>query len=328
MRRPCVRVERAEGESTRRRLEEAGLRDPDVRITNDETYVYIPVTDPAAVPAEFTVTERQVPPRAGQRMPEDDLPFTPTYERLGDLILLQEEDPQRAEQAAEAFQSSDLPVDTVLNRISEVKGEERVPEWTVLVGERTETVHREYGATFLVDPTEVYFSPRLATERERVISQVEPGEHVFDMFTGVGPFTVRAALVGAAVVAVDINPAAVRYCRENVDRNGVADRVTVLEGDVREVAEDFRMWADRIIMNLPHSAADFLPVAADLAVAEARIHYYDIQPEGDPYGPGERAIRDALGAEFEVAVANRRIVRSYAPGVMNVCLDVDVARRE
>jgi tRNA (guanine37-N1)-methyltransferase len=323
---PCVRVERTQGEETRRRLAEADLLDYELAIEADDGWVFIPVTDPERVPSDLEVVFRDTPERSVQRMPADILGFEPTYERLGDVVLLDEDDPDRAAEIAAAVMESDLPVKTVLDRASKVKGEHRVRDWEVLVGEGTETVHREYGCEYALDLASVYFSPRLATERHRVAEQVQAGERVFDMFAGVGPYAVPFAKRGAEVVAVDVNPDAVEYLRENLERNDVADRVTAICGDVREVASDYRDWADRIVMNLPHSAGEFLDSAVTIAGEECVIHYYDIQHEDDPFGPGEAAIRAVAEPEYEVEVETRHVVRSYAPHELNVCLDVRLAR--
>jgi HemK-related putative methylase len=55
---------------------------------------------------------------------------------------------------------------------------------------------------------------------------------VLDMGTGSGVCAVVAARYARQVVAVDINPAAVRCTRINVLMNRVEDRVEVLEGDL------------------------------------------------------------------------------------------------
>jgi len=222
--------------------------------------------------------------------------------------------------------ASDLPVETVLNRASKVKGQERVRDWEVLVGDSTETVHREYGTELAVDLAEVFFSPRLATERHRVAEQVRAGERALDMFAGVGPFAIPFADRGADVVAVDVNETAIEYLRANAERNGVADRITAIHGDVRDVTKDYANWADRIVMNLPHSADEFLETAVELAGDECTIHYYDIAHEDDPYGPGEAAIRTAAEPDYSVEVLTRRTVRSYAPHELNVVLDVRLTR--
>jgi tRNA (guanine37-N1)-methyltransferase len=322
---PCVRVPRADGEATRQRLAEADLVDDGHDIVVEDGWLYVPVTDAGAVPEEFEVVSFDAPAREGQTMPADELPFEPSYERIGDLVIVDEDDPDRARAIADAIVESSIPVETVVNRASKVKGEERVRDWDVLHGESTEAIHREYGSAFAVDIAEVYFSPRLATERNRVIEQVQSGEHFFDMFGGVGPFVIPAAKRGAEAVGVDLNGVAVEYLRGNAERNGVADRVTAIEGDVREV-EGYDDWADRLVMNLPHSADEFLDTAVRLAGDDCVVHYYDIQHEDDPFGPGARAIRAAAGDAYDVRVETERVVRSYAPHEYNVCLDVRLSR--
>ncbi|QCC47799.1 class I SAM-dependent methyltransferase [Halobellus limi] len=322
---PCVRVPTSEGEATRTALADRDLVDREHEITVESGDLYIPVVDPARVPAGYEVVDRDVPARETQTTPADLLGFEPSYERLGDVVILDEDDAERARRIADAIVDSDLRARTVVNRASKVKGELRVREWDVLVGESTETVHREYGHEFALDIAEVYFSPRLATERHRVVSQVAADERAIDMFAGVGPFAVPMAGRGAEVVGCDLNPVAVEYLRENARRNGVEDRLTAVEGDVRDLTEEYAGWADRLVMNLPHSAGDFLETAVELAGEECVLHYYDIQHEDDPFGPGERAIREAVADaddDYAVTVETERVVRSYAPHEYNVCLDV------
>jgi tRNA (guanine37-N1)-methyltransferase len=323
---PCVSVARSEGEATRRALAAANLVDESHEIVVADGRLFIPVTDPADVPEEYDVVRRDVPTRETQTMPADLVDFDVTYERLGDVAIVDEDDPERARALAEAIVESALPVETVLNRASKVKGQCRVRDWQVLAGEDTTTVHREYGCEFAIDLETVYFSPRLATERHRVAEQATAGEQAIDMFAGVGPFVVPFAKRSAAVVGVDVNEAAIEFLRENASRNGVADRVTAIHGDVRDVAADYEDWADRLVMNLPHSADEFLDTAVALAGDECVVHYYDIQHEADPYGPGEAAIREAAEPEYDVTVETRHTVRSYAPHELNVVLDVRLAR--
>ena len=323
---PCVRVAREDGEATRQSLDEQGVLAHDFDIVVDDGDIFIPVTDAEAVPEEFVVVTRDVPVRETQTLPEDILGFEPSYERLGRLVIIDEDNPERAQAIADALVDSSIPVETVVNRASKIKGEQRIREWDILYGESTETVHREYGCAFLLDVASVYFSPRLATERHRVVEQVEAGEHAFDMFAGVGPFVVPMAKAGAEAVGVDINEDAIAYLRENARRNDVTERVTAICDDVREVATEYEGWADRLVMNLPHSAEDFLDPAVALAGEECVLHYYDIQHEDDPYGPGEAAIRAAAEPEYEVSVETRHTVRSYAPHELNVVLDVRLTR--
>ncbi len=68
--------------------------------------------------------------------------------------------------------------------------------------------------------------------------RVRAGCTVADLGTGSGILAIAAARLGAVRVwAVDIDPVAVRAARENVDRNGVADHVTVWEGGPERIAQ-------------------------------------------------------------------------------------------
>lgn len=323
----CVRVVREEGEATRRALAEHGVLDYAHEIETENGWLFIPVTSTTNLPDQYEIEERAVSKRSQQTTPADHVSFTPTYERLGDIVLVEEADDDRATELTNAILESDLPVESIARKASHIHGETRIRDWELLYGEQTETVHREYGFSYLLDIQEVYFTPRLATERRRVIEQTEATDTVFDMFAGVGPFAIPMASRGASVVATDINKTAIDYLRENARNNNVSDAITAIAGDVRDQTTDYGGWASRIVMNLPHSAHDFLPTAVHLAGDECTIHYYDIQPEDDPFAPGETVIRQAASPEYAVSVENRRIVRSYSPHEVNVCLDVNITYR-
>lgn len=83
------------------------------------------------------------------------------------------------------------------------------------------------------------FQPN-STSRFLVESMGDPaGKRVLDLGSGVGPISICAALKGAAsVYAVDIMPEACEIARRNVVRNGVADTVTVIQGDLFEALND------------------------------------------------------------------------------------------
>ncbi|MGM0448374.1 MAG: class I SAM-dependent methyltransferase [Methanobacteriota archaeon] len=325
---PCVAVDRERGETVRSRLADADALDGDHRIAVEGDTIYIPVAGRDRVPADLAdrLVERDAEARDRPTTPAEILGYEPSLERLGDIVIVDEADDERAREIADAVMASDIPCETVLNRASPIEGELRVRRWDVLAGNGTETVHREYGHEFALDVAAVYFSPRLATERHRVVEQVEAGESAVDMFAGVGPYAVPMASRGAEVVACDLNERAVEYLRENAARNGVAEGVTTVAGDVREIADEYADTADRLVMNLPHSADEFLDTAVALAGDDCAVHYYDIQHEDDPFGPGRRAIEAAAGDAYAVDVETERVVRSYAPHEYNVCLDVRLTR--
>jgi len=68
---------------------------------------------------------------------------------------------------------------------------------------------------------------------EALDERVQGGERVLDIGTGSGILAIAAARLGAReVLAIDIDPAAVKVARENIVLNHVEDRVRAVEGDL------------------------------------------------------------------------------------------------
>lgn len=78
---------------------------------------------------------------------------------------------------------------------------------------------------------------------------VPAGATVLDLGTGSGVLAVAAARSARSVVAVDLNPAAVRCARINALLNGVEDRVEVREGDLFDPVAGERF--DVVLCNPP-----------------------------------------------------------------------------
>jgi release factor glutamine methyltransferase len=111
---------------------------------------------------------------------------------------------------------------------------ERLREWhkQALKGGRRDApiTVTELDRTFAV-PTDVY-APNPLGLAAIVLDEVRDDDRVLDMGTGSGINGIVAASRSRDVLAVDVNPAAVACARENAERNGVADRVTVQESDL------------------------------------------------------------------------------------------------
>ena len=85
------------------------------------------------------------------------------------------------------------------------------------------------------DHTMLNDAVRLARFREAIQARVQPGDVVLDAGTGVGVLAVMAVQAGAShVFAVD-NRGIIGLARSVAEANGCADRITFIQGDMRDV---------------------------------------------------------------------------------------------
>jgi tRNA (guanine37-N1)-methyltransferase len=321
-----IKVKRNQGEQFRKALAGLGALDRSRKIASDEAYVYLPVLPelveekPLMEISDYVLVEAEFETEPPITTPESILGYQPSFEVVGDIAIVEQED---AELVAAALLSSCKNLRSVIVPVSDVEGEFRTRRFRHVAGEeRTITVHREHGLRYRVDLEGAYFTPRLGTERLRIARQVVTGDFVLDMFAGVGPFALLLASRGARVVAIDKNPVAVKYLRENAILNKID--LEVLEGDASILARNYENTADHIIMNLPHTAHQFLIPAIRAAKNGGVVHYYAISQEDDPYKDLNLIEAAAFQLGVKVDALYKGVVRSYAPHRYNVVMDLMV----
>ena len=290
------------------------------------------------VTQDFTVQVKR--PRTAFEIAGDKLPayllasFPRSIDFIGNIAIV--EIPQELEKhkrvIGEAILEAHKQVRTVLAKSSPIRGVRRLREYEVIAGlPETETVHKEHGCIYHLDVYKVYFSPRLSHEHHRVASLVDENETVIDMFAGVGPFSILIAKTkkDVKVYAVDVNPDAVRYLKKNILANRVLDKVVPILGDARKVIhQKLQGTANRVIMNLPEKAREYIDAACEALKPEGGIiHYYGFAEGPKPL----EAAKDELTEVF--AKQNRRInkflfartVREIAPFKWQVAVDISVS---
>ncbi len=340
-----LKVPRKDGERTRQELLAAGLLDSGYPISSEGNFIYLPLAAGAkeGLPAgaKFEVVEREAerrerPPKkladalSGLLTDAERDALVASFDIIGDIAIVEipDELQPKEKEIGEALLRVHKNVKTVLKKLGPMEGEFRVRRLGFLAGEnRMETTYRENGVPMRLDVAKVYFSVRLASERKRIADLVKPGERVLVLFAGVGPFALAIAKKrpGARVVAVEINPDAVRYMKENIALNRF-DNIEAIQGDARDVVRSLPAGSfDRVIMPLPKSAEEFLDVAFSAVKGGGMVHFYTLTDASDPFGEAmEKAELKAEKSGVSVEMQSQRIVRPYSPLVVQVVLDLVV----
>jgi tRNA (guanine37-N1)-methyltransferase len=297
----CIQVPKIHGEKILVLANKLEISNRELEIQKNAHFIYVPLTRQPSE-TEVAVLKTQVPdfqlathafPERkqqertlaevlGNQLPHGLLASLPrALDTIGDIAIIEipPELNAHASLIGEAILKTHKSIRTVLAKAGAVSGTYRLRELAVIAGEpRTDTVHKEHGCKYYVDAAKAYFSPRLSHEHNRVASLVQNGETVVDLFAGVGPFSVLIAKnhETAKVYAVDINPDAIQFLKRNIRLNRVENRVFPILGDARQVVEDKLLGvADRVIMNLPEKAIEFVDAACKATKpAGGTVHFY------------------------------------------------------
>ncbi|MCX8170374.1 MAG: class I SAM-dependent methyltransferase family protein, partial [Candidatus Bathyarchaeota archaeon] len=338
----CIKVHRSLGDKAIRTLVKLNLLNKDLRVINLGEHLLVPLKEKLSEEqsaiirkeiGEFEILISNFLRREKQFKSlidflEDKLPphllasLPRSIDFIGDVAIL--EIPAELEDHKHLIGEAVLKVfkraKSVLAKSSAVKGDYRIREYELIAGSAdTETVHKEHGCRYFLDPRKVYFSPRLSYEHYRVASQVSEGETVIDMFAGVGPFSILIAKnrEKVKVYSIDINPDAVEYLKRNIYVNNVYGKVIPFLGDVREIIEgNLRGVADRVIMDLPEKAIEYVDAACmALKPSGGIIHYYEIAGGADVMEGVKRRLIDAIEESGRIVetLLSERIVKEVAP---------------
>ncbi len=252
------------------------------------------------------------------------------YQKIGDIVIVNiNPSISELEETIGKMILKNIPnTRTVCSRRGDISGEERLPQLKVMAGdENTETIHRENGCLYKLDVSKIMFSKGNLKERHRLQSLIKENEIAVDLFAGVGYFSIPIAKFSkvSKVYAVDINPTAIFYLRENIQLNKVEGKIETILGDCREVVKKFGKIADRVIMGYLPNTREFLSSAFDVLKKRGTIHYHDVFKEEELWdNPIEILKKSAEENGYALEkVLDKRIVKSYAPKVFHVVIDAE-----
>lgn len=233
---------------------------------------------------------------------------------IGDILVLKKdvENPK-------AF--LEIPGVNRVVKLGRIKGLKREPEVDVLLGEGTETIHKENHCLFKLDVSRIMWSKGNTTERKRIAELVKEGETVVDLFSGIGYFSIPIAVHSSVekIYSIEINPTAYNYLCQNISLNKVSNIIEPLSGDCRDLAP--KGVADRVLMGYIGNTHHYLDLALEALKNDGGvIHYHESVPDKLKFIRPVNRIKEAADGH-EVKILQKKIIKKYSPGVYHVVVD-------
>lgn len=195
--------------------------------------------------------------------------------------------------------------------IHSYEGVRRIPKINVLYGKPKEICLKENGCFFIFDPSKVMFAMGNREEKRRIAEIVKKGERIADMFAGIGYFTIPAAVSGADIHAMEINPDSFLFLKRNIEKNRVEENVISECGDCRDLLKG---EYDRAFMGHFESYS-MLPDILSHMKRNSTLHVHSINDIS------AKISKECQIAGFKPDISLHR-VKKYAPHKWHVVQDV------
>ncbi|KFB42210.1 AGAP006124-PA-like protein [Anopheles sinensis] len=225
---------------------------------------------------------------------------------------------------------------TVVNKSVTIDNTYRNFQMELLCGEPDYQVDvKENGCAFKFDFSKVYWNPRLSTEHEKVVKMLNKNDILFDLYAGVGPFTVPAARKGCTVFSNDLNPDSYQALVENCTLNKVSKNVKCYNKDAIDFIQQEMKHAlletcanesfkghIHITMNLPAMAVEHLPYFPALLKGEKIVNlqqkplvhvYCFAKGVDDKKLIAQKLVEQWLGTDVDDKLKEIAFVRNVAP---------------
>jgi tRNA wybutosine-synthesizing protein 2 len=265
------------------------------------------------------------------------LEYVPTgFQQLGHsaIVNFRPELKDHYAKIAEAIMAISPQIKAVWAREGTIQGDFRQPTGLKhIAGDpTTEIIITENNIRYKFDFTKIMFAKGNVTERALLPKKVQPHEIIIDMFSGIGYFTLGMAKTRKPdrIYAIEWNPVSHQYLKENLKLNHVENIVTPIHGDCKEEVPKLAqqgIFANRILMGLLPAPKDSIPAALTAIHPDGTIVLYEgIEPEISTELFDEfKTI--AMTQGFNCELLERRIVKSYAPKVFHVTVEILVKKK-
>ena len=274
--------------------------------------------------------------RLRAKLVAEELELLPTgFQRIGDkaILTLRPELLKYKEDIAQGILDFFKYIKGIYLKTGAVSGDFRTPQIEFILGEnKPETIHRERSIAYKLDITKIMFSKGNINERARIVPQIQWNEIIFDLFAGIGYFSLQIGRSGKPkkVYAFEWSPITYHYLVENIKLNRINEEreiIVPILGDSKVEALKIPEKAYRVIMGMLPAPKEHIETVFQIIKDTAMVHYEGLLNESET--------EESLLADFKVKANfyNRKIelvettyVKSYGPKIYHVTLDLRISK--
>ena len=328
MKSPGIAVKRIDGEKFLKYAIENHIIDRRKRIFSDSSYIYFPILENSIVQGlkvceyDFQIRENvtlkeYLQEKYGERV--ESL----KWQRVGESLIFSDTSFIGREMAEDIinrrFASS------VLKRIGSVSGSERRPSFIVLSGKTEDTVHRENGINFILNPEKIMISKGNISERGIPFLKLLRGKTILDMFSGIGYFSLPMAAKMNAVelTCTDINPTAIEYLHKSYMASKISTKLEALNIDCRLIPPERKY--DIILMG-NFNSINYFPSALSHIEDRGQIILHYLSPTGTHSNHIELIMKSCRSMSFLFNLLETHRVKSYAPHLWHLSSLIEVTK--
>jgi len=330
----AIKVRLEDAEKVKRELRKEGFFDNSRQALREEKFIFFPVSEEKITIAGTKIVKKDLKKIINEDYKERLKKLIPnklhdlipnSFDTIGDIIIIEikEEIEAYEKKIAKEILEDQKSIKTILKKAGQHEGEFRTQKLAYLAGIDTkETIYKENDVRLKLDVEEVYFSPRLSTERKRIFTQVKKDEEILVMFSGCGPYplVISKNTEAKGITAIEKNPTAHKYAELNKILNKV-DNVEFICGDVREIIPTLNIKFDRILMPLPKDAETFLDVAFIVSKKGTKIHLYGFEHETEIDNIKDKIKKEADKKKIKYYIEEIVKCGQYSPGKFRICAD-------
>ena len=268
------------------------------------------------------------------------------WEKLGDMLLIPENS-FNSDTWKEVLSILDKEIWKIFCQVLGVSkigrqkkirsGPMRKSQVELLFGESGVVCHKENTIIFEFDTTKVMFSSGNVSERIRISNFDCSDEIVLDLYAGIGYYTLPL-LVHTNVkllYACEMNPDSISFLKKNLIHNGVSEKCVINEGNNSSILSNPNIIGEvnRVMLGLLPSSRDGWDLAIQALNPKGgvlHLHGNCVFKEEEKWAKEVledlKKISDKLNRNFRFKLEHIEKVKSYAPKINHVVLDITVSK--